>query len=170
MMDDLNAFIFSSNTNFEQKAIKIFHFQYHNNEIYKRFVTDLNCNPSLINTIEQIPFLPISLFKTYKITTTQFLPQLVFKSSGTTGTINSQHFVKEAMLYETSFQSGFKKFYGSIEEYCILGLLPSYLEREASSLVYMVEKMMQISRHPLNGFHLYDHSELADKLAQLEKE
>jgi phenylacetate-coenzyme A ligase PaaK-like adenylate-forming protein len=169
MIDDLNYFIFSSNEPFSQKAIKIFQFQYRNNEVYKRFVDTLNCKPLLVNKIEEIPFLPISFFKTHKIITTDFSPERVFKSSGTTGSVNSQHFVKDISIYETSFRSGFKRFYGNIEDYCIIGLLPSYLEREDSSLVYMVEKLMQQSGHPLNGFHLYDHANLADKLVQLEQ-
>jgi hypothetical protein len=169
MIDDLNYFIFSSTEPFSEKAIKIFQFQYRNNEVYKRFVDTLNCKPLLVNTIEEIPFLPISFFKTHKIITTDFSPERVFKSSGTTGSVNSQHFVKDISIYEASFTSGFKRFYGNIEDYCIIGLLPSYLERENSSLVYMVEKLMHQSGHPLNGFHLYDHANLADKLVQLEQ-
>jgi phenylacetate-coenzyme A ligase PaaK-like adenylate-forming protein len=170
MTDDLNYFIFSSNEPFNEKAIKIFQFQYRNNEVYKRFADTLNCKPHLVNTIEEIPFLPISFFKTHKIITTDFSPERVFKSSGTTGSVNSQHFVKAISIYEGSFTSGFKSFYGNIQDYCIIGLLPSYLEREGSSLVYMVEKLMQQSEHPLNGFHLYDHANLADKLVQLEQQ
>jgi len=170
MTDDLNYFIFSSNEPFSKKAVKIFHFQYRHNEIYKRFADTLNCKPHLVNSISEIPFLPISFFKTHKIITTDFTPERVFKSSGTTGSVNSQHFVKDISIYETSFISGFKNFYGNIRDYCIVGLLPSYLEREDSSLVYMIEKLMQQSAHPLNGFHLYDHDNLATKLIQLEKQ
>ena len=170
MIDDLNYFIFSSNEPFSEKAVKIFQYQYRHNEIYKRFADTLNCKPQWVNTINEIPFLPISFFKTHKIITTDFTPERVFKSSGTTGSVYSQHFVKDISIYETSFTSGFKNFYGNIREYCILGLLPSYLEREDSSLVYMVEKLMQQSGHPLNGFHLYDHDNLAGKLIQLEKQ
>lgn len=168
-MEDLNDFIFSSDTAFSVKAIKTFHFQYHNNPIYKRFADSLNYNLPLIKTIDQIPFLPISFFKNHKITTTDFAPQSIFESSGTTNVGNSMHYIKDMALYESSFQKGFNRFYGNIEDYCILGLLPSYLERKGSSLVYMIDKMMQISTHPLNGFHLYDHSVLADKLILLEK-
>jgi phenylacetate-coenzyme A ligase PaaK-like adenylate-forming protein len=170
MIDDLNYFIFSSTESFSEKAIKIFQFQYRHNEVYKRFADTLNCKPRLVNTIKEIPFLPISFFKTHKIITTDFSPEQVFKSSGTTGTVNSQHLVKDISIYEASFTSGFKSFYGNIRDYCIIGLLPSYLERKDSSLVYMVEKLMQQSGHPLNGFHLYDYPHLADKLVQLEQQ
>jgi phenylacetate-coenzyme A ligase PaaK-like adenylate-forming protein len=170
MTDDLNYFIFSSNEPFSEKAIKIFQVQYRHNEVYKRFADTLNCKPHLVNTIEEIPFLPISFFKTHKISTTDFSPERVFKSSGTTGSVNSQHLVKDISIYEASFTSGFKSFYGNIQDYCIMGLLPSYLQREDSSLVYMVEKLMQQSGHPLNGFHLYDYAHLADKLVQLEQQ
>ncbi len=170
MMEDINDFIFSSNASFEEKAIQTFHFQYRHNNIYQRFVDSLNCQPSVIKLVEQIPFLPISFFKTYKVTTTEFSPRLTFTSSGTTTTVNSQHFVKDPSLYECSFLKTFQLFYGDLSQYCVLGLLPSYLERQGSSLVYMIEKMMNISGHPLNGFHLYDHEILAQKLMQLESD
>lgn len=170
MTNNLNDSIFSTKTTFTEKAIKIFQFQYQSNQVYKRFADTLNCNPSSVNTIEQIPFLPISLFKTHTILTSDTRPSLVFKSSGTTNDGFSQHFVKEPAIYETSFVNGFKQFYGRIEDYCILGLLPSYLEREGSSLVYMIDRMMKISNHPLNGFHLYDHDGLFHKIKGLEKQ
>ena len=168
MLDDLNDFIFSSDTAFSIKALKVFQFQYQHNEVYKRFVNSLNCNASLINTIEQIPFLPISIFKTHRVITTDFIPEKVFISSGTSGFANSQHFVKSLSLYERSFILSFEQFYGSIKDYCVLGLLPSYLEREGSSLIYMVEKMIKASSHEFSGFHLYDFETLARKLKKLE--
>ncbi len=170
MMEDINDLIFSSKLSFEEKAVQAFHYQYNNNTIYKRFADSLNCQPSLIKTVEQIPFLPISFFKSHRVVSSEFSPQLVFESSGTTNNKNSQHFVKEAKIYESSFLTAFNHFYGDLSEYCILGLLPSYLERQGSSLVYMIEKMMNVSRHPLSGFHLYDHELLSKKLAQLEIE
>ena len=169
-MDDLNDFIFSSKIPFADKAIKVFRFQYQHNDVYKRFINSLNCNPSSINEIERIPFLPISFFKNHQIITTTFNPQVIFESSGTTGSINSKHFIKDTVVYETSFKLAFNQFYGNIEDYCILGLLPSYLERKASSLIYMVDKLIQWSGHPLSGFHLYDHNALADKLSSLENQ
>src|SRR5215204_1654290 len=170
MMNDLNDFVFSSNTRFTEKAIKVFHFQYQHNLVYKRFADGLNCDPSLISTTEQIPFLPISLFKNHAVISTETIPELVFTSSGTTNVGNSQHFVKEPGIYKASFINAFNQFYGRIEDYCIVALLPSYLEGQGSSLVYMIERMMEISNHPLNGFHLYDHKALANKLHSLENE
>jgi len=168
MLDDLNQFIFSSDTAFSIKAIEVFQFQYKYNEVYKRFVNSLNCTPSSLNAIEQIPFLPISIFKIHQVITTHFIPEKVFISSGTSGFANSQHFVKDLSLYERSFTLAFEQFYGSIKDYCVLGLLPSYLERQGSSLIYMVEKMMAASGHELNGLHLYDFKILAEKLKKLE--
>jgi phenylacetate-coenzyme A ligase PaaK-like adenylate-forming protein len=170
MMEDINDFIFSSTTPFEEKALKNFHFQYNYNPIYKRFADSLKCSPSSVKNCDQIPFLPISFFKTHKVVTSEFHPELVFTSSGTTNSSPSQHFVKEPELYESSFIKAFERLYGNIADYCILGLLPSYLERTGSSLVYMTERMMQLSGHPLNGFHLYDYETVSEKLLQLEKQ
>jgi len=160
--------IFQSQEKFTKKALLTFQFQYAFNEVYKRFVDVLNCDVTSVNTIEEIPFLPVSFFKTQAVVTTTFAPSMVFTSSGTTNSHTSRHLVKNVQLYEESFIRGFELFYGAINEYCILGLLPSYLEREGSSLVYMVEKMMTISRHEHNGFHLFDFRQLADKLRYLE--
>ena len=170
MMIDLNDFIFSSKATFTEKAIKVFHFQHQQNRVYKRFADNLNCDPSLVTALEQIPFLPISFFKSHEILSVDTTPELIFTSSGTTGVGNSQHFVKDPGIYRTSFINAFTHFYGRIEDYCILALLPAYLERQGSSLVYMIEKMMEISNHYLNGFHLYDHQALANKLQSLEKQ
>lgn len=169
MITDPSDFIFSTGTSFYEKAIHLFQFQYQHNALYKRFVNSLNCKVDTINKLEDIPFLPISFFKTHKVVSTEFVPEVVFESSGTTGSINSKHLVKKLSLYEESFIAGFEQFYGSIKDYCVLGLLPSYLERKGSSLVYMVEKMVHISGHPLNGFHLYDFENLSNKLQQLER-
>lgn len=170
MIRDSKDFIFSEEKSFSEKAIDIFHFQYQHNVLYKRFVDSLNCRIEAINKIESIPFLPISFFKTHAVATTDFSPQTIFESSGTTGSANSKHLVKDLAIYEQSFTGGFEKFYGNIKDYSVLGLLPSYLERQGSSLVYMVQKMMEISGHPLNGFHLYDFKNLSSKLLDLQSE
>ena len=163
-------FIFSPETDFSEKAIRLFHFQYRNNELYKRYVDSINCKTAAIYQPQDIPFLPISFFKTHTVAATHFQPEIIFESSGTTGSVNSKHFVKHISLYEKSFINAFEHFYGNIKNYCVLGLLPSYLERPGSSLVYMVKKMMEISKHPQNAFHLYDHARLFDKLQKLEEE
>jgi phenylacetate-coenzyme A ligase PaaK-like adenylate-forming protein len=167
MIFNPSALIFSPYTDFTQKALTTFNFQYANNEVYKRFADALNCDPSTVNSVDKIPFLPVSFFKTHPIITTSFNPDTIFSSSGTTNSVTSKHFVKDLRLYEESFITAFELRYGPVNDYCILGLLPSYLEREGSSLIYMVEKMMKISTHKDNGFYLTDFSNLAGKLKKL---
>lgn len=160
--------IFGPELDFPEKALELFNFQYNSNAVYKRFVDAINCDASQVAAIDQIPFLPISFFKQFDIKTTAFEPQVVFESSGTTGMATSRHQVKDVKLYEESCITAFEKFYGPIADYCILGLLPSYLERSSSSLVYMVQRMIEISKHPLSGFYLYNFDELHQTLRQLQ--
>jgi hypothetical protein len=160
--------IFQQEFDFLQKSLELFHFQYAHNALYKRFADALNCDAAKVNAIDQIPFLPISFFKQFPVTTTHFEPQVVFESSGTTGMATSRHLVKDKKIYEESFMTAYEQFYGPVEGYCILGLLPSYLERSSSSLVYMVQHMMDVSKHPLNGFYLYNFEELFLTLQQLQ--
>ena len=134
------------------RALDTFHFQYRYNELYRRFVDTLSTDISSIKLVEQIPFLPISFFKSHDIRTTLFKTGLVFESSGTTGSVNSRHSVKDPDIYRQSFLNGFETFYGAPGDYCILGLLPSYLERTNSSLVYMVDELIQLSGHPKVAF------------------
>jgi phenylacetate-coenzyme A ligase PaaK-like adenylate-forming protein len=160
--------VFAQEPDFPEKALAIFRYQYDNNAVYKRYINALNCDVAKVSAIEQIPFLPISFFKQFNITTTSFEPQTIFESSGTTGMATSRHLVKDVKLYEQSFMAAFKEFYGPVEDYCILGLLPSYLERNSSSLVYMVQRMIEAGRHQLSGFYLYNFEELYHKLQQLQ--
>jgi len=120
----------------------------------------------LVKTINDIPFLPVELFKTHAIKTGGFKAQKTFLSSGTTGMSQSKHFVKDVSLYELSYLNAFKHFYGAIEEYCVLGLLPSYLEREGSSLIYMVDDLIKKSKSSESGFFLDNHKELIEILAK----
>ncbi len=153
---------------FNDLALEIFHFQYHNNTVYKKYIEALKVNPANINTIETIPFLPISFFKTHEIKTTSFKPQLVFESSGTTGINTSRHLVKESRIYEESFIQGFKNFYGNPSGWCIIGLLPNYLERENSSLVYMVNDLINRSQNLNSGFYLDNIDKLYQTIAHNE--
>src|SRR5215211_7422193 len=162
--------IFSERDDFTEKVLRIFQFQYAHNPVYQRFVNAINCKTDAIKKAEQIPFLPISFFKTHPVTATRFTPEIVFESSGTTGSVNSRHLVKDVRLYEKSFLTAFEQVYGPVKNFCILGLLPSYLERSSSSLVYMVKRMIELSGHPLGGFYLYNHKELAGTLNRLEAE
>lgn len=155
---------------FERLAIRIFQFQYEQNPFYFQFCRALHISRESVDHLWQIPFLPIQFFKTKKITTTRFEPELVFESSGTTGSVNSKHFIRETGLYEDSFLKNIESAYGDITEYCVLGLLPSYLERSNSSLVWMVKKLIDKSNYSQSGFHLNDFETLYDILQQNEKE
>ncbi len=128
----------------------------------------MGADPANTKTPADIPSLPISFFKTHEVITTQFEPQTVFESSGTTQTVQSKHWVKDIELYRQSFMKAFELFYGKIEDWCILGLLPSYLERQHSSLVMMVDEMIKLSGHADSGFYLYEHEKLSQTLQKLE--
>lgn len=153
---------------FEDVALEVFRYQYAHNELYRRYADLTASGPRQVKGISDVPFLPISFFKTHTVQTTAFSPQLVFESSGTTGSQVSRHYIKEPALYETSFIKAFEALYGPATDYCFLALLPSYLERGSSSLVYMVRDLMQQSRHPQSGFFLYDFEELAARLQYLD--
>jgi hypothetical protein len=154
---------------FNTIALELFKTQYNENLLYQRFVNQFNKTAGDINELNQIPFLPVSFFKTDTIMTGNFIPQIIFESSGTTGSDTARHFVKESGLYRESFVKGFEHFYGDINNYCILGLLPAYLERTGSSLVWMVDELIRISGHELSGFYLYDFDKLHEVLLTLEK-
>ncbi len=153
---------------FEQLALDLFRFQYENNAVYKQYTNALQIDPAAVLAIDQIPFLPIRFFKSHRIETTFFEPATVFESSGTTGGINSRHFVRDTQLYKEAFTKGFGLFYGPVKDWCILGLLPSYLERENSSLVFMVNELIRLSGHPGSGFYLDDYDKLGALINELE--
>jgi acyl-protein synthetase LuxE len=155
---------------FEQLALEVFQFQYNNNAIYQEYVNALSIVGSNVRSLEQIPFLPIRFFKTADIKTTAFEPEAVFESSGTTQTVNSRHYVKDLNLYRQSFLKAWDQFYGPVQDWCVIGLLPAYLERQNSSLVVMVNDMIKLSNHPQSGFYLYEHEKLAQVLQELEKQ
>ncbi len=155
---------------FEALSLEIFRFQYQHNPVYGQYVDALQVKPGEVQKLADIPFLPIRFFKSHAVTTTGFTPELVFESSGTTGSINSKHLVKDALVYEESFTRAFRQFYGEINDWCVIGLLPAYLERQGSSLVYMVDKLVKNSRHPQSGFYLYDFEKLQQVLLQLESQ
>ena len=149
-------------------ALEIFYFQYMCNELYKKYVDSIGILPTSVHSIETIPFLPISFFKTHKVTTTEFDPEIIFESSGTTGEITSRHLVKSLDLYKKSFSKGFDLFYANPNKWCILGLLPGYLERENSSLISMVNEFIKESNDARSGFYLHDHDKLFRTLAHNE--
>ena len=154
---------------FDQLALEIFRFQASENPLYATYIKQLGIVPEAIATVAQIPFLPVSFFKTHKIISGGGEPAVAFSSSGTTGSIQSKHFVTDVGMYEKSFREGFRIFYGAPEDYCILALLPSYLEREGSSLIYMVQDLIAQSKNPDSGFYLHDLKDLSFKLERLAK-
>lgn len=158
--------------NFEEKALAIFRFQAIYLPIYKQYIELLKIDPAEVKSIHQIPFLPISFFKTNEIyiqkKEEKHIPTLFFNSSGTTAQIPSKHFITDPKIYESSFLRTFQLFFGDIHQYCILGLLPSYLERGNSSLVYMVNQLIKNSQHPLSDFYLHDHEKLHQVILELE--
>lgn len=157
------------NDGFEGLALEIFRFQALENPVYKSYLQVLGINPGEVNELKKIPFLPISFFKSQQVISTLFEPQAIFESSGTTGTINSRHYIKDLSFYEEVLLKCFESFYGPVKGSCILGLLPSYLERGDSSLVYMVNKLIEWSSHPKSGFYLNEYDKLVEVLTGLEK-
>ncbi len=160
---DFNKKIYDiqNQSDFELLALDIFKYQYEYNLVYNQYCSFLNIDSSKVTSIKQIPFLPISIFKTHKVTTETYNPEAIFTSSGTSGMEQSQHLVKSLSLYRESFMKTFEKFYGSPTEYIILGLLPSYLERKGSSLIDMVNQLISSSKQKQSGFYLNNLDELA---------
>lgn len=164
--------IFSINNQkqFEKIALKVFRYQYENNLVYQQFCDLMKIEKSAVKKITQIPFLPISFFKSHNIVSNQNDIEITFTSSGTTGMITSKHQIKDVSYYEESYRKAFSQFYGNIKDYVVLALLPSYLERTGSSLIYMVEDLIRLSQNENSGFYLHNYSDLIEKLTVLEKE
>jgi phenylacetate-coenzyme A ligase PaaK-like adenylate-forming protein len=164
-----DIFAISSQKQFEKIALKVFRYQHENNLVYRKFCDLMKVEPQKVKTLQQIPFLPIQFFKSHAVVSNTNPVQNTFTSSGTTGTITSKHLVTDTSIYEESYRKGFSQFYGNIEDYVVLALLPSYLEREGSSLIYMVEDLIQLSNHDESGFYLHNHDELIKKLTELDQ-
>ncbi|MBP6424645.1 MAG: acyl transferase [Flavobacterium sp.] len=169
MISTHDIFTISNQKQFDKIALKAFRFQYENNLVYREFCDFLKTDVQKVKSIEQIPFLPIQFFKSHSVVSTTNPIQTTFTSSGTTGMITSKHLVTDVSIYEESYRKGFSQFYGNIEDYAILALLPSYLEREGSSLIHMVDDLIQLSNHPESGFYLHNYDELIEKLIQLDQ-
>ena len=162
-------FDIKSDDQFNEIALRIFNYQAENNAVYKEYLFHLGTNISSINSINEIPFLPIEFFKTHSVITGENKPVKTFFSSGTTGMERSNHHLTDINIYEQSFVKGFENQYGNISDYCILALLPTYLENESSSLVYMVNHLIKKSGNPHSGFYLNNILDLVEKLTFLEK-
>ena len=168
MISATDIFSIASQKQFEKTALKVFRFQHEHNKVYREFCDHLNVGVTDVKSLQQIPFLPIQFFKSHQVVSNTNNAQQIFTSSGTTGTINSQHFVTDISLYEESYRKGFSEFYGDIENYVVLALLPSYLERTGSSLIYMVEDLIQLTQNPNSGFFLNNYDQLTEKLTTLD--
>lgn len=142
-------------SNFEQIALQVYNYQYTHVPVYNEFCTHLGRTPDTVTRIEEIPFMPVELFKTHRVIATGQPLSNIFESSGTTGSVSSKHFVGDPALYEQSFLTAFQKFYGKPEDYVILAMLPSYLERSNSSLVYMADKLIKLSNQRESGFFMH---------------
>ncbi|WP_435260881.1 acyl transferase [Tenacibaculum sp. nBUS_03] len=164
------VFNIQSEEEFNEVALSVFKYQFKNNKTYRSFCDLLYIHPSDVTTIDKIPFLPIQFFKDKQVVSSNDEVQEVFTSSGTTGATTSKHHIIDLSWYETSYLKGFKHFYGNIQEYVVLALLPNYLERKGSSLVYMVDDLIQRSENSESGFYLNNLSELAEKLIKLDKQ
>lgn len=170
MIDINSIFNIKNQTEFEDLALQVFKFQFESNTVYRSFCDLLYVYPSDVKGILDIPFLPIQFFKSHQVLSSKEPVQTTFLSSGTTGSVTSKHHVTDLKIYEQSFTKGFEHFYGPIEDYVILGLLPSYLERKGSSLIYMIDAMIKTSKHPESGFYLNNISELKNTLIKLDSE
>jgi hypothetical protein len=165
-----SIFNLKSPNEFNEITLSLFRYQYKNNIIYKRFVDALGVSERKVYHPEQIPFLPVSFFKTHKIVTGDFVEEMVFESSGTTGIETSKHYVVDSGLYQLSFTKGLELFYGDLSQYAVFALLPSYLERKNSSLVYMVEKIMLQSNRQMGGFFLNELGALKQQLLEAQRQ
>lgn len=154
MKPDITETIFSINGDevFTRCALEIFHFQYAGNKVYKEFIDNLNTDPRSVNSLKDIPFMPVDFFKTREVITGTSKPATIFESSGTTGHERAKHYITDTGLYERSFLETFRRFYGAPEEYFFAALLPSYTDRQNSSLVYMADHLVRKSRFKESGF------------------
>lgn len=162
-------FSIDNSSQFEEQALAIFRYQANHCLIYHEYIKQLDINAHQIKSYTEIPFLPISFFKTQDIVSSDKNPDIIFTSSGTTGHVTSKHLVQDLSIYERSYNMAFERFYGAPDDYCILALLPSYLERKGSSLIYMIDDLLKKSRHPQSGYFLHNHAELYSTLEELNK-
>ncbi len=169
MISSHDIFTINNQKQFDKLALKVFRFQYENNLVYREFCDFLKTDVQKVKTIQQIPFLPIQFFKSHEVVSNSNPIQTIFTSSGTTGMVTSKHLVTDVSIYEESYRKAFSQFYGNIEDYVVLALLPSYLEREGSSLIHMVDDLIQLSKHPESGFYLHNYDELIEKIIQLDQ-
>jgi len=155
-----NIFNIKNEQDFLEASLLAFTFQYHHVEVYRKFVDYLNINPESVDSLDKIPFLPIEMFKNHKVLNKNISSDLYFQSSGTTMMNLSKHYIADESIYQESIVRSFEQFVGKPEDFIFLGLLPSYLERKNSSLIYMVDYLMKKSGEKENGYFLYNHEDL----------
>lgn len=160
--DDI--FLINSDAEFEREALRLFRQQAVHCAPYAEYIRLLGVNPDEVHCVDDIPMMPIELFKSHKIYCADTEPQVVFTSSATTGMVQSRHYVADLALYERAFSEAFRLFYGDVRECSIYALLPSYLEREGSSLVYMAERL--IAESGGGGFYLNDYEKLLHDMSR----
>jgi len=162
-----NIFAIDTEAEFLEVCLDVFKFQYENIEVYRKFVDYLNIRPENVTSLTEIPFLPIEMFKNHTVLDKNKTTDFYFQSSGTTQMNLSKHFIADEKLYQESIEKSFEKFIGKPEDFIFLGLLPNYLERQNSSLVYMVDYLIKKSGKPENGYFLYNHTDLFDLLSSI---
>jgi phenylacetate-coenzyme A ligase PaaK-like adenylate-forming protein len=172
MSSELSRRIFkiASRKEFDQTALEIFHLQAEYNPVYKDYISNLGIKRHHIRSLSEIPFLPIEFFRNHKVVTGTSPVEMIFESSGTAGLLTSRHYVTDLSIYQESFVTGFRYFYGNPEDYFFAGLLPSYIERGNSSLAYMVDKLIRKSSDPCSGFFINEVEKLTDALQRVTKE
>jgi len=158
------------NEDFPARALALFKRQAVQNAVYAAYIGHLKVDEATVKAIQEIPFLPISFFKSHVLKSGEFAETFIFESSGTTGSVNSKHYIKDISSYLANAENNFRETYGNPSCYCFLALLPSYLERGNSSLVAMADHLIKLSQHPLGGFFLYDKEQLHLVLSQLERQ
>jgi len=168
-MLEKDIFSIATAEDFEQLALEVFQYQYRKTKVYRQFCDFLKVKPTSIRSSKDIPFLPIQFFKSHRVISEDFSAAITFTSSGTTGSISSKHYVANLEIYEMSFSKAFHKAYGDPSDYAILALLPSYLQRDGSSLIYMVNNLINKSNNIHSGFFLNDINTLIYKLNHLDR-
>ena len=163
MIDSDKIVAIASEEEFVAAALEVFHFQAQRCAPYKQYIELLGIDPQEVKSLEQIPFLPIELFKTHDIYCGDHAPEKIFTSSNTGSTVASRHMMSDLKVYEQAFFSSFEQFYGDVKGWSIYGLLPNYLQREGSSLVYMVDRM--IARSGSGGFYLDEYEKMLADMA-----
>jgi len=167
-MNTREIFSIQTESAFNEIALEIFKLQAKDCQVYNDYLRFLNVQPEQIKDVSDIPFLPIEFFKSHQVTSSNSVAEQIFSSSGTTGSQTSKHYVSLVSVYEESFRTCFELFYGDTKNVAILALLPSYLERTGSSLIYMVDDLIKSSQCPESGYFLYNHDELFENLVALQ--